>query len=548
MKKQFSLLLIALLYSFAGTAQNYKIDSVWHKVHAFEKNNSYKTDTAYLNTLNHLAHLYQQVNPDTSLMLANKCFALSVNVVGSKVNALRNIGLALTTKGRYAEALSNFNIALALAQKNRIEKEIGKLYNSIAIVYKYQGKYTEAMNLYYKSLHVKEKIGDKKGIANSYGNIAIVYRKLKQYKLAEKTYQKALAIFTEIKDSSGISNSFYNLGSVCVSNHSYAQALKLFNRALAIQEKNNDKKSVAITLHNIGNVLSLLKQKHDALTYFLKALKMHQEVDNPAGVYEVYFSLSECYDGMHLNDKAFYYAKQASIIAEKFGNKDNNKDINEHLSYLYKKANDYREALYYYEKFKLYSDSLINNGRDWEIARLEAAFDFENKAVVLKTEQLEKEAIYLRENNKQKTLIVIILTGLVFSVLTLFFIIRSRRKLRHAYSQLQSANEAVQKQKNEIDLLNNTLQERVRERTLTLENANRKLTQYAFNNNHLVRRPVANILGLIKLFNYKDLSGAENEEVIKMITQSAHELDDIIREINKHLNTEDPREMGGNEA
>lgn len=533
------MLLIVLFYGITGIAQNHKIDSTWQKVYAFEKTDNYKTDTAYLNTLNHLASLYQQVNPDTSLLLARKCFTLSVNIVESKVTALRNIGLALTTKGRYAEALANFNIALVLAQGNRIEKEIGKLYNSIAIVYKYQGKYTEAMNLYYKSLHIKEKIGDKKGIANSYGNIAIVYRKLKQYKLAEKTYQKALSIFIEIKDSSGISNSYYNLGSVCVSNHSYAQALKLFNRALTIQKACNDKKSVAITLHNIGHVFSSLKKNHDALAYYLQALKIHQEVDNQSGVYDVYYSLSECYDKLHIDDKAFYYAKQGLAVARKLGIIEINRDINQQLSYLYKKANNYDEALYYYEQFKMYSDSLINNGRDWEIARLEAAFDFENKAALLKTEQLEKEAAYLRENNRQKTLIVIILTGLVFSKLILFFILRSRRKLRLANEKLQAANESIQKQKNEIDLLNNTLLERVKERTRTLENANKKLTQYTFSNNHLVRRPVANILGLTKLFNHKDISGAENEEVIRMIAQSAHELDDIIREINDHLDIEE---------
>jgi PAS domain S-box-containing protein len=66
----------------------------------------------------------------------------------------------------------------------------------------------------------------------------------------------------------------------------------------------------------------------------------------------------------------------------------------------------------------------------------------------------------------------------------------------------------------------------------TLKEKNKLLTEIAWAQSHLVRSPVANILGLCNLFD-KDIKASleEKEEYLELIQKSAEELDDIIRQI-----------------
>lgn len=61
---------------------------------------------------------------------------------------------------------------------------------------------------------------------------------------------------------------------------------------------------------------------------------------------------------------------------------------------------------------------------------------------------------------------------------------------------------------------------------------NAQMQLLAFRNSHEVRKPVANILGLISLLDKSDFN-ASNKELIKYIEDSATELDSIIRQIAK---------------
>lgn len=64
-----------------------------------------------------------------------------------------------------------------------------------------------------------------------------------------------------------------------------------------------------------------------------------------------------------------------------------------------------------------------------------------------------------------------------------------------------------------------------------IQNQNAALREIAFLQSHKVRRPVANILGLISLFNQKDMNDPFNKTVLEKLLFSTQELDDIVRSI-----------------
>ncbi|MEO3406433.1 PAS domain S-box protein [Mucilaginibacter sp. CAU 1740] len=64
---------------------------------------------------------------------------------------------------------------------------------------------------------------------------------------------------------------------------------------------------------------------------------------------------------------------------------------------------------------------------------------------------------------------------------------------------------------------------------------NKKLEDLAFINSHLIRKPLANILGIIYTLDYHNCCKDEFKQSINMLKLSADELDDVIRKINLQL-------------
>lgn len=64
-----------------------------------------------------------------------------------------------------------------------------------------------------------------------------------------------------------------------------------------------------------------------------------------------------------------------------------------------------------------------------------------------------------------------------------------------------------------------------------IEAQNRKLQEIAWMQSHVVRAPLARIMGLVELIQYYPASGIENSELLDAITDSAAELDDILKGI-----------------
>lgn len=101
-------------------------------------------------------------------------------------------------------------------------------------------------------------------------------------------------------------------------------------------------------------------------------------------------------------------------------------------------------------------------------------------------------------------------------------------------AEIEEQNKMLKEKNEEITSINNGLEERVAERTLELEDHNRKLAEYAFINSHLLRGPLCSILGLINLLNNTSLSEKE-KEILMHLKESSHNLDDVVSKISKAL-------------
>lgn len=102
--------------------------------------------------------------------------------------------------------------------------------------------------------------------------------------------------------------------------------------------------------------------------------------------------------------------------------------------------------------------------------------------------------------------------------------------------ELSMKNEQLTNQRHQIKRIQNNLEELVHEHTLELENKNQALQEYAYDNAHIVRRPLSNILSLLDILNNSDVTEENNSrEQLKMIRKNASELDEVVLKINTIL-------------
>ena len=109
-------------------------------------------------------------------------------------------------------------------------------------------------------------------------------------------------------------------------------------------------------------------------------------------------------------------------------------------------------------------------------------------------------------------------------------------EIEKQHDQLKAQHEEITTINSKLEESNQNLEERVLHRTEELEIKNRRLTEYAFINSHLLRGPLSRILGLINLINQTSLSEKE-KEIIQHLDVAGTELDEVIAKINKAIDS-----------
>lgn len=128
----------------------------------------------------------------------------------------------------------------------------------------------------------------------------------------------------------------------------------------------------------------------------------------------------------------------------------------------------------------------------------------------------------------------IVICSTIFLIFALYAFFKSDH-LKYE-KKMNDQREEITAQKESLALLKDQLEELLKSRTLQVAQKDEDLRKYAFHNAHTVRSPLARILGLINLVDQEDLSNPDTKEFyMTALKENAHELDKIIKEMNKIL-------------
>lgn len=362
---------------------------------------------------------------------------------------LNNIGGVYFEQSRYDDAIKYFNESLTIFEKLDIKSEIAKLTGNLGICYEYKGDYTRALESYFEALRMDELTSNKEGMASDFGYIAVVYKKQGDLNKAIEYHQKALDIHLSMNDAFGAAVEYVNMGPAYKDLGNYSKAMEVLNKALQGFSDLKSPRGKAIALHNIGSVYFKQKKFSDAATYFKKALAT-RDTDDQSGRMSDLTHLADAYLNSGKTDSALVISKRALAMPERFASREVIMGLNKILYEVFKRRNDFKNALLYHEKYLTAKDSLLDEQKTAQLSELQTKYETEKKEQEIAMLNSEKALQDVKLNNRTLLLsasIVVIVFGVVFSII----IIRSNKKRLRSEQQL--LNEQLKIKKMEAERL-----------------------------------------------------------------------------------------------
>jgi class 3 adenylate cyclase/tetratricopeptide (TPR) repeat protein len=202
--------------------------------------------------------------------------------------------------------------------------EGARLLNQAGVYLKARGRYTDAKSLYERALAIREKaLGPEHlDVAESLHNLASLYRTQCQYNTAEPLFKRALAICEKVDpEHSEVARNLNSLAALYRDKCQYAEAESLLERARAIWEKSlgPHSRQVAWSLHNMASLYRVQLQYDKAEPLYERARMILQKTLGPEhpDVAETLHRMAQLYDAQGQYAKAEPFYEEALAIWEK---------------------------------------------------------------------------------------------------------------------------------------------------------------------------------------------------------------------------------------
>jgi signal transduction histidine kinase len=382
-----------------------------------------KLDTTYVNNLNLLSRSYYGVNADSGLFYARKAlrYADSMGYEWGRAESWRMIGNTYEMIGNYPEMLSAYHQSRLIADRIGSAAQVAKVNMNIALFYRQMGEFDEALEEIGKDSVLYDANGDSSRMAYTYSHLSDMSMHRRQYDSALAYIHKAIELAVALKDS------------------------------LAVSSGTND----------LGKVLAAMGRYKEAQAQHQKSLDYFVRTDDRLGMAETYGLLARTFLLLKDYSSAIIYASQGLELARQLHRKKEMRDNGEILSDIYRAKGDDRMALYYFELYKDYSDSLFDEQIKKHIFTLEARYGYEKKADSMRQAVSRQQVLqqHIDQAHSLEISIAIILI-LSLSVVTLL-LQRSRANSRRSNKELFDKNAKIEQQKEAMEhqavqlLLNN---------------------------------------------------------------------------------------------
>src|SRR5579859_2069538 len=221
------MLFFALALYLGSSAQPSDISRLRHAMLEKQAKNSFARDTSYIDVLDSLAYGYYRISADSVFLYSKRALAYAKGAGygrGESVS-LRVMGNGYHLNGDYANMLSCYQQALAIAEKINDPICIAKATINIATMYYIDmEEFDEALVLLKKAGDIFERMGDSLNLTKALTASGAIWVHEKQYEKALPYYQRSLNIATAMKNDYYVVTTNDNIGLILFDKGLYKEA------------------------------------------------------------------------------------------------------------------------------------------------------------------------------------------------------------------------------------------------------------------------------------------------------------------------------------
>ncbi len=326
---------------------------------------------------------------------------------------LNNVGYYSSRHGDIPKALEYYKKAAGVLEKTDSKREAAILLNNIAYIYQNQGDIRKALEYYFKNLRVQEELKDDRGMGYSLSNIGYTYDIQGDLAKAEEYYNKAEEVYKRTGDKSGLAMVTVNRG-ILFKKKNPRQALGYYKKGLAIYEEANDTHGMAQTMNNVSIMYGTLGVNDTALIYAYRSLAIVEKYGYNDVLGSTYGTVARSLLKTGKYEEAKKYALRSLELAQKRSSPIEIRSVANVLKDIYKKQNNFKDALATYELEMRMNDSLINESNKKESIKKQLEYDYQKKELQSKVKQEQRLSVLKLENEKRNSRKNVIVYGLIF--------------------------------------------------------------------------------------------------------------------------------------
>jgi tetratricopeptide (TPR) repeat protein len=254
---------------------------------------------------------YQQASSQLQQALA---LCRETGDLASTARARHNLGMVDFQQGHYQQASSHFQQALALFREIGDRPAEGRAVSDLGLVHLRQGRYQQASGHFQEALRVSRETGDTTSEAYALGNIGDIDLRLGRYQQAIGHLQRALAVFREGGHRGGEGYTLTTLGDAWLRRGDHQQASSHNRAALALFRELGDRPGEAEALNGLGEILLATGHPEQARAQHIAALDIADQIGHQDQRARAHSGLARSWHATGDGDRAGYHMREAAAL------------------------------------------------------------------------------------------------------------------------------------------------------------------------------------------------------------------------------------------
>lgn len=432
------------------------------------------------------------------------------------------------------EGIKVGNVAIEIAKKANRTMQLAECYNALALNYAQKSDYPNALMNELNAESYFKKANSERGLAKVYQNMGNIYISVAQYDKAKSYLDSAIKYNFKSNRKNQLAINYMSLADIQNNERKHYEALRSLNTALGYSiSYSNDLYTAEVYL--------LMCSTHRYLKNYTNALKYINKFDSINTIKnKTDFKIRSQMERVTLQIMNIIDTNTNKPVMTIFGkDKTSNltntiKVINklldyytrvnylpqtlicyELLSYAYLELGDKNKTKYYFNKHKIFNDSLTGTNQIRNLTMAEVRFN-----IAMKDQQLRRKTEEITKNQEQ-LLNSIVAVVVLCVVLVIIFILwqRNRRQKIELFEKNSIITDANIELENLLEVVSEK-QQQIEKANIELNKANVTKDKFFSILSHDLKSPFTGILGLSELLS----SEAENMKTkeITSIGSSIH--------------------------